>query len=249
MLNKHTSGYSFLINRMIYEYDLEHASISVMRSSGLVADEIIDWLETLPKHERVVNTGLLLKENRELNKFLIPEIDRIVNIFIEKNKLEDSDILLVRRDAVFIIDKRPHVTVIDNYNFRLKNKFDTFINIDRQIKLFYYSLDQKITTSGNFKLPDVVNDFLCEVLDNIYTKNLDLNFINTFTKNYFEGNLVDDFYYSFNTLDKGFILPNKVLTLVTPYYTNAGQDKKLSKDENYFNFFHIVFKHILEYIY
>lgn len=238
-----------IINTPIYEYDLEHASISVMKETGLVSKKKIRQLEAMDKHERVVQTGLLLRENKELNKILIDAIHDAVKRFIELNEIAPHQILLQRRDAIFIIEKSPSILEFDSYNFRLKNKFDTYIEINRQVKLFYYSVTSELTVSGNFKLNSEVEEFIKKLLDNAYNKTLSLSYFSDFTQDFFEGRLPLAFYRSFEQQTLHIQLGHLCISLEELQEDDEALKKRINKKEIFFEFYDKIFKAVLDYMY
>lgn len=131
--------FSVLTNAEIVEYDIKSANTSLMKEYGLLDPEAIRLLEDMPKKQRQVHVGLILREDKELAKKLEDAFNTTISRFIRENKLDQTvDILAIRKDAVFVINKPirtrkfgPHI------EFVRKSTFASFIRIGDKMELFF----------------------------------------------------------------------------------------------------------------
>lgn len=133
------------INSSIIEYDIRSANTSLMRYYGMIPEKQIASLEKLSKKKREIAVGLLCQKDKEFSKKLNNAFDDIVNMFIEVNRLEDIDILSIKKDAVFVINRKDIKTTFGPVVFVPKNKYHSFIKINN---FEFYINDEKIDVKG-----------------------------------------------------------------------------------------------------
>ena len=181
-------------NSSIIEYDIRHANINVSKYYNLFADtKYLDVLDALPKKEREVKFGLLLRENPEYSKSLEEAFNNIVKEFMEVNNLDiDNDIISIKKDAVFVINHKVKTTAFGPVEFVKKNKYHAYINFGRLE--FYIGDETDVKGIGeNYKLhkdgiifliEEVirylergynVNEFLAEVAELYKKRQMDLS--------------------------------------------------------------------------
>ena len=89
---RYIAPYSYLINKDIQEYDIAKANISILRDSGYLNEDQYKYFYNLPKQEREIKIGLLIRRDPKVNKILSNAEIKIINdsIFntINNNKNE-----------------------------------------------------------------------------------------------------------------------------------------------------------------
>lgn len=138
-MNYVNDGLPFLVNCLITEYDIERGNTSVMKHYHLCHEDIIARLEVLPKQERNVQVGLMQKENKAFAKSLETAFDMAVSQVIKQNDLDmDIDILCVRRDAIFVVNKTlQNPKVGESINFRKKHEYHAALQIGPRLHFFF----------------------------------------------------------------------------------------------------------------
>lgn len=134
-------------NSSIVEYDIRHAQINIMKYYKLYPDiGLLDVYDALPKEKREVKCGLLLKKYPELAKNLEKGFNDIVYEFLTANGLDKHmDIVSIKKDAVFVINKPVTKTTFGPVEFVPKNKYHGYINIGN---IEFYVGDRKIDVKG-----------------------------------------------------------------------------------------------------
>ena len=121
-MNYLNDGLPFLVNCSITEYDIKSGNVSVMSEYNLIPKETIDEIARLPKSERVKRVGILQINNKPFAKSLENGFNLAVQEFIKQNGLDiDVDILAVKKDAVFVINKpilKPRLGPISTLDLR-----------------------------------------------------------------------------------------------------------------------------------
>lgn len=125
-----------IIQNRIIEYDIRAANISALRSSGRIKQETLDKLTMLDKTSREITVGKMIREDPEIGKIIKRGIKRAREMLFESNNIQDSEVLSIKNDAVFIIGRRLKHTKFGYYEFVPKNTYSMYMNIDK-VELYY----------------------------------------------------------------------------------------------------------------
>jgi hypothetical protein len=132
----------YLKNNIIREYDMVNAGINILHHYNVLSDEEYKNLNEMDKLSKNIVVGKFLKKNPDINESLMNEFINIRKELFEINGINDDDILSIKKDAVFIINKRLNkLKLNEDFIFQEKNKYAGYINIDR--KEFYYNVDKR----------------------------------------------------------------------------------------------------------
>ena len=212
-MNYVNEGLPFLVNCQITEYDMAKGNTSVMRHYHLIPEEDIRSIEQMPKEERVRAVGMLQRNNREFARALESSFNLAVKEFLKQNDLDiDVDVLCVRRDAVFVVNKgvqKP--TIGEHIMFRPKHQYHAALQIgpkwhfffekDRPIKIDHFLQQTKDERGVLDKLREGIVDFLREFVELCESTNMNRNVIyewlNQFCTFYKEKKLDLEYYREF----------------------------------------------------
>lgn len=129
----------YIKNTSIIEYDMSNAGINILFNKGFLKQDMVDHLNKMNKLTKNITVGKMLQKNPEWNKVMMEEFIKIRKYFMEINNLTDDDILSIKKDAMFIINKKPKNLVLsENYIFREKGTYDTYLNLKN--KEFYVNI-------------------------------------------------------------------------------------------------------------
>lgn len=130
-----------IVNASITEYDIKRGNTSIMAEYGLAPAETLAELNKLPKEERNVRVGLLQRDDKIFAKRLEAGFNDAVKRFCEINHLDpEVDILSIKRDAVFVVNKPVDTPAIsENVLFRPKNTYHAHLQLGRWE--FYFKAD------------------------------------------------------------------------------------------------------------
>ena len=128
-----------LKNVVIREYDIKDAGMTIIRHCNILGEKQIAFLQAMNKKEKNIYIGKLMKEHPEFEiaPKMFDEYVRIRQNLFELNGIEEEDVLSIKKDAIFLINKRLKIPNIDIYEFVEKSKFSSYINLME--KEFYYS--------------------------------------------------------------------------------------------------------------
>lgn len=130
----------YLKNVSITEYDISSAGMNILYDLNMLTEDQFHTLQHMDKHKRVVTIGWLLKDPT-LNTALTYGFEQARKVFIEKNKLEDSHILSIKRDAFYLINKSSGIEgrISEHIEFRQQKTFSSFLQINKKEHYLEYS--------------------------------------------------------------------------------------------------------------
>ena len=222
------SNIKYIKNGIITEYDMKNGGISILYEKKLITDKEYNYLmNNLNKEERNVTIGKWLKENKNISKELMNGFKEARKLFFELNNIKDEDVLSIKKDAIFLINRTVNIENInDNYCFRQKNQYTSYINILK--KEFYYSMfnnsfeikgftENVLEKQENFLFNFVKN---CLVIDSNGMKDKLFIKLLEFKDNFINNKL--DFNYYYDIIFEGYLFKYDKYTLLM---------KKLSKED------------------
>ena len=199
----------YLIAHHISEYDIQKANISVLRELDLIDDEYYNRLKDMTRMQRQVEIGYLIKYNEGLSDKLADGIASFRKKFFEANEIDDNDILSIKNDAIFLIDKNPSITEFGKVKFIKKNSYTSYMKLGKNIEVYFehnsvdgtLSLDIKGISDENLeKHHQYMATFIADILYYIETGDIStaLTYVSEFYNNYIEKKLHPGYYRNFN---------------------------------------------------
>ena len=134
----YTADISYLTNVFIYEYDISKANINILYTKNIISKDIYDYLYNAERMTRQVYIGKLCKDI-SINNTLKAGIIEAKKMLFEANNIQDRDILSIKNDAVFIINKKLANTEFGLIKFIKKNVYTSFYKINGIEYYYYYS--------------------------------------------------------------------------------------------------------------
>ena len=119
---------SYLPNTLIYEYDISKANINVLYSKGVIDKKTYDYLYNAERMTRQVYVGKLQRD-KAIVDILKAGIIEAKKILFEANDIKDYEVLSIKNDAVFIINRNLINTKFGLINFVNKNQYTSFYKI------------------------------------------------------------------------------------------------------------------------
>jgi hypothetical protein len=119
----------YIKNATIIEYDLSKANINALLFTKRIPKSEYDYLNSLDKHSREVYVGLKIKNDKSIYKSIQQGIIYAKRQFFEQNAISNNDVLAIKNDAVFVINREPKYTHFGDFRFSLKNIYNSFYKI------------------------------------------------------------------------------------------------------------------------
>ncbi|QDJ97883.1 hypothetical protein PALS2_258 [Staphylococcus phage PALS_2] len=152
MKTNYTSDVRYIKDTVITEYDIKSAGMNILYDSGYLNEEQYNKLRNTQKYERNVIIGKMLRSNKKMNEVLMNGFKIARKIFIENNNLKDSDILSIKKDAIFVIGKKcNNLKISKHVRFAESEEYDNYINVlgkEHYINLYQNKIDVKGYQNG-----------------------------------------------------------------------------------------------------
>jgi hypothetical protein len=134
---------SYLTNVFITEYDISKANINVLYSHGAISKDIYDWLYSSKKIVREKYIGMLQRSDESYTKILQSGIIDAKRRLFEANGILDREVLAIKNDAVFMINRELQYTKFNLIEFKRKETYTSFYKINNlEIYYFYNPIDK-----------------------------------------------------------------------------------------------------------
>lgn len=128
---------NYLVSHYIREYDIQKANISILYSLNVIDYNTYSFLFEAPRDIRQVYIGNMIKDNKKIYDILHEGILQARQSLITTNNISELDILTIKNDAIFIIDKELSNTRFGNINFVCKNKYTSFLYVE-PLEIYYF---------------------------------------------------------------------------------------------------------------
>ena len=214
----------YLFNNEIIEYDLKDAGFNIIKEYKLLPVSEINRLESLGKgFNRHKEIGLLQRNDKVFSQKLLDKFTHVRELFIESNKLNDSHIISVKKDAFFIIGNVNN-SKFGNLEFRSKNNYSSYLRFPyiQNLEIYYNNHDPSFKGIGENSINKhrlYLYTFILDTIKMIENNSSSLKRkMIKFISDYKYNLLDEEFYLEFNNrsndLDKLFNYKNLIIPLV-----------------------------------
>lgn len=210
--SNYTTPVKYILSGNIREYDISKANISILLYYGLITKQQYDYYYHMPKEQREVQVGLLQQKDKELSKALNKGFIKMNNLFLSANNIKESEIVSIKKDSLFLLEKVPSVTTFENngstIEYKPKGVYNSYFNILRKEYYYYFNGitgDERIDVKGindrNLLLHyGYFLDFICDFFNHLQTKRIEetITLVNNFYSKYINYELSVEFYRDFS---------------------------------------------------
>lgn len=239
----YTTEYDYIISKRIIEYDIKSAGINLCKYYRLLSKDKLAYLDTLNKTDQKIQIGKYMSYDPEFNKNHTKSFRWIRKEFFKANDINDSDVVSIKKDAIFIVSKKCKNCKFENVEFVEKNKYTSFHKFGN-IELYYDSKTDKLDVKG------INNDLLYQhtafmnILKRIFRLLEDnkqdefVKFMKRFVDDYKNKRLSYKYYREFNS-GSNFILNNDGSNQNYVFginYIDNTLDDKIDISYNYINY-------------
>jgi hypothetical protein len=126
----------FMFHNNILEYDMNAASLSLAERFKLLPKETIERLKRLDKKNRVIQTGLIRRDDKEFSVEVDKKLIYVRNEFIQENGILPNDLISLHSDAVIFASKKKIKDKIDGIQFKESNRSTGYMNY-KKLEMFY----------------------------------------------------------------------------------------------------------------
>ena len=231
--------FPYLIAHNIYEYDIQKANINVLYHEGVISKEYYEKLLVMDRMDRQIEIGYLQRNNPDATDKLSAGIMFFRNKFMEVNGLLPNDILAIKNDAIFVIDKIPKYTDFDNIHFIRKNMYSSFVKLINLEVYFksdvingYTIIDVKGISDDKLPLHEKgMISIIAEILFLVESGDLQsaISYLNTVYMQYLNRDLSINFYREFSNRSQFLIKVNSIMY----YIDQCKESDKYALDISY----------------
>lgn len=129
----------FIISSYIREYDIGKANINVLYKYGVLSKDQYEYYLYCPRDEREISIGKLQRSDYKITEVLQNGITEAKRQFFEINSIQDQEVLSIKNDAVFLINKIPEVSKFDNIEFKNNNTYTSYYKLGTCEFYYYYN--------------------------------------------------------------------------------------------------------------
>ena len=191
----------YIISKRIIEYDIKSANVNLCRYYKLLPEEELNKIENMDKHNRVVYVGKLQKDKDFANK-LSKAFKDIRKQFFISNGIVDSDILSIKKDAIFVVGKRCRNTNFGNITFVEKNVYSSYHKLNG-LEFYYSGREDRLDIKGIDDNSLYLYQKFINILKRLFRylergqKEEFVRFVKDFSQNYKEKKLSYEYYKEF----------------------------------------------------
>ena len=212
----------YLFDNDIIEYDIKDAGFSLIKQHRLLPQDKIDWLTSMEKMQRHITIGKMQGNDKEFSRILMTKFAEIRAIFISANNLNDSNIISVKKDAIFTIGECSKIK-FGKIDFAQKNRFSSYVRFidNRDIEVYYNSghMDIKgIGDSGINRHRLYILEFIKTMVSYLEGRNHSAKrYLKKFIDDYKGMRLEDEFYIEFNNISREYNPLYNFQKLIIPF--------------------------------
>ena len=239
-----------IINLPIRSYDMSSGGYSILKKNKIFSKKDIKKLDKMDKYTRNVLIGKLVRQHKELTDILMNGFIDARKRFMYYNDLIDDDILSIKKDAIFVINKPCSNLEFDGYKFKVEGNYSSYYYLNDNE--FYYSnknniLDVKgISNECLEKHREFILDDFCNIFKII--EGSDKDYRNKYLQNYrslYLNRELDIGCYRELNLDSCFTF-NTLFANKMKYIIDEFDDiEKIDITYNYVNYLLTIFRMIL----
>lgn len=127
------------ISGRIVEYDIRSANITMLRKYGKIDDHYYNYLSRLPKENREIEVGLMIKQDKSYYDTIRDGIIKAKYDLFLANNIELHQVCRIANDAVYVnkaVDL-PY-TIFDDIEFVKKSIWTNMVILSKHLVLFSY---------------------------------------------------------------------------------------------------------------
>jgi hypothetical protein len=191
--------YDFIFGSDIVEYDIRSAGLSLIKYYDLLPQKTIDFLEGMEKDARNKQIGMIQRDDPVFKERLKESFVNIRKVFFETNDIQDNEILAIKKDAIFTLDRHMSQRAFGPVEFVRKNTYTSYLYLNNY-EMYINSMLRKIDIKGLSDYEEhraYMLDFLisfCAVNEGAPSKKLPISRLLTFIDKYRHKDLPAGYY-------------------------------------------------------
>lgn len=195
------------VSGRIVEYDIASANITMLHMYGKIDSYTYNYLKSLPKYNREIEVGLLIKSDISYYNIIRDGIIDAKRVLFNSNNIDPASVVRIANDAVYInssVDLK--YCQFNDVVFKKKSVSSAMLKLDKLIIFFWYNDDGlNIDVKGmNEMVQSLHSEYLLSIIaEAIYIMervSMDdaLKFVGDFYKDYINLKLPKEYYRELN---------------------------------------------------
>ena len=230
----------YYINTYIREYDLSKANINALLYQKRITKSEYDNFYSMEKQKREIIIGKMIARDRTLYQDIQSGIKEAKRKLFLTNDIEDLDIVSIKNDAVFIVGKYLQNTIFPPFEFKIKNEYNIFLQL-QELEIYFsdyfdengygINIDVKGISDENLLLHQYgMLDFICEICRKLQRENVEstMEYVSEMYNNFIKRLLPKEYYRNFDSFSM-YIIPTFVQYSRLP---DISEDMKYAVDIN-----------------
>lgn len=157
----------YLINTEIIEYDIKSAGYNIIRHYKLMENDDISKMEKMNKKRRQIFIGKKIRKDKKLSKRISECFVDIRKQFFDENKLTDTDILSIKKDAIYTL-RRCRVLKFGDVEFVDKNIYTSYYYLNKK-EFYYNSFTETLDVKGiSDEMLEYHREFILDFLSKLF---------------------------------------------------------------------------------
>lgn len=197
----------FSFGSSIREYDMKSAGLSLIKEFNLLSNEDINKLESMNKQKRNKEIGLIQRRDKGFAKELLNKFIEARRRFIISNRINENNILSIKKDAIFVIDRDCCELDFGHIHFITKNEYTSFLKLNK-LEFYINTNSKQIDVKGlgqdiedKTQLHEYHDEYMlnfimkfCTMKENIVDRKIMQRYLSTFVKKYLNKELPAGYY-------------------------------------------------------
>ena len=153
--------YKYFINTFIREYDLSKANINALLYTKRISVEDHKTYLAMDRNERETKIGLWIKKDKSVYKDIQKGIIEAKRRLVFANNIEDSEVVSVKNDAMFIAGRNLASTIFPPFEFKVKNVSTVYLQA-ADLEIYYGDIVDPVSgiVNTNIDVKGIGDDML-----------------------------------------------------------------------------------------
>lgn len=159
----------YIFNTKIIEYDIRSAGMNIAKDFNLIDNKTYEKLASMNKEKRVKELGLIQRNDPAFVSDFKDAFATVRHMFIAANKLDNTNIISIKKDAIFVTKECDKLTFLNHIEFREKNTYSSYIRLNRKTELYYNS--DKLDIKGiSEQKQELHKDYMIHIINKFFVK-------------------------------------------------------------------------------
>ena len=160
------------ISGNIIEYDIKQANINILYKYGIIDESHYDYLRNLPKMNREIIVGNMIKSDKEIYKAIQKGIkESKLNLF-DANSINEYEVIRIANDAVYVnrIGGLKY-TKFDNIEFVAKSQSNCFLKLNNLLFFINFGREINVDIKGlgeDYSIHEPMISIIVNIIDLLY---------------------------------------------------------------------------------